>query len=548
MSRGPVARAILLLASCGACLTVRRAEPARSRDYRPGVDVEDYALALELPERGNAIRGDAVLTVRRTATRDTLVLDLVGLAVDSVLVDGRRASFGRPAGTIEIPLPPGSGGRFHVEVGYHGAVEDGLIIRTDADGRWTGFGDNWPNRARFWIPSDDDPSDKATVSWSVTAPPGRTVVANGALMERTTLPDGRVRTRWRESHPIAPYLMVIAAAPLVEYSLGETACGLALGGGCVPQTVYTAPEQRAMLPGPFAEAGEIVRYFASLVGPFPYEKLAHLQSATRFGGMENATAIFYADEAFRRGTMNEGLIAHETAHQWFGDAVTEREWAHLWLSEGFATYFAALFTEHAHGDSAFHDEMRRIRTEVLTDRDAVPRRAVIDTTERDLMALLNRNSYEKGGFILHMLRRQVGDSAFFAALRLYYGRHRDSTAVTGDLRAAMEHSSGQQLGWFFDQWLRRPGYVEADVTWSYDPSSHQVSLAVVQGSRYGAFRFPLTVAVREGNGVVRRETIVVAPERQTRVVLPDHFARPPQGLEADPDVDLLARIDVHSNR
>lgn len=536
-----------LLVLCGACAAAQPPVAAHG-PYRPGVDVENYALAVELPERGNVIHGDAVLTLRRTARVDTLVLDLVDLTVDSVLLDGRRTPFARPTGTIAVPLPTGTAGRFEVEVVYHGAVEDGLIIRTDPEGRWTGFGDNWPNRARYWFPGIDDPSDKATVSWTVTAPAERTVVANGVLLDRTTLPNGWTRTRWRESHPIATYLMVIAAAPLVEYSLGETACGLALGGGCVPQMVYTAPEQRGTLPGAFAEAPEIVRYFASLVGPFPYEKLAHLQSSTRFGGMENATAIFYADDAFRHGRMNESLIAHETAHQWFGDAVTEREWSHVWLSEGFATYFAALFVEHAHGESAFHESMRRIRSTVLDDRESVPTHPVIDTAQKNLLDLLDRNSYEKGGFVLHMLRRQVGDSAFFGALRAYYTAHRDGTALSDDLREAMERASGQQLEWFFDQWLRRPGFIEADVTWTYDPSSHQVSLDVAQGGRYGAFRFPLTVAVREGNGVVRRETVTVPAERQVHVVLPARFATTPQALEADPDVDLLARFDVHSNR
>jgi aminopeptidase N len=537
-----------MLVMGAACLRAQPAPAPRNRPYRPGVDVEDYTLSLELPEQGKEIRGDAVLTVRRTSSVDTLVLDLVQLTVDSVRLEGIRSSFTRVAGEIHIPWPQGGPSILHVDIAYHGGIEDGLIIRTDAQGRWTGFGDNWPNRARYWIPSVDDPSDKATVSWTVTAPAGRTVVANGVLVEHTTLPDGRARTRWRESHPIATYLMVIAAAPLVEYSLGETACGLALGGGCVPQTVYTAPEERSMLPGPFAEAPEIVRYFASLVGPFPYEKLAHLQSSTRFGGMENATAIFYADQAFKRGTMNEGLIAHETAHQWFGDAVTEREWPHLWLSEGFATYFAALFTEHAHGDSAFHAAMRRIRDAVLTDNDAVPGRPVIDTAQRNLMALLDRNSYEKGGFVLHMLRRQVGDSAFFSALRIYYTSHRDGTALTDDLRAAMDQASGQQLGWFFDQWLRRPGYPEVDVTWSYDPSSHQVSLEVAQGERFGAYRFPLTVAVQDISGAVRRVTVNVPAERESHFVLPDHFAAIPRALEADPDVELLARVDVHPQR
>ena len=532
-----------------------RRDAATAMPYRPGVDVLSYDLSLELPRAGNVIRGVATLAVRHTTGLDTLVLDLVRLTVDSVRSDGKRVAFTRTPNEIHIPFRPNGKFAVRIEVTYHGPVEDGLIVRTDSAGRWTGFGDNWPNRARYWIPSVDHPSDKSTVSWTVTAPAERTVVANGALVDRTTLPDGRVRTRWRESHPIAVYLMVIAAAPLVEYPLGNTACGFGAEGSergeraannCVRQFVYVAPEQRPTLPGAFSQAGEIVRYFASLVGNFPYEKLAHLQSSTRFGGMENATAIFYDDAAFRTGRMNEGLIAHETAHQWFGDAVTEREWPHLWLSEGFATYFAALWTEHAHGDSAFHAAMASIRSTVLADPVDVPTHPVIDTVPRELLSLLNRNSYEKGGFVLHMLRRQVGDSAFFGALRAYYASYRDGTVLTDDLRQEMERASGQSLGWFFDQWLRRPGYPELDVTWSSDPSSQQVTLDIVQGSRFGAYRFPLTVELRGANGATERATVLVPAEPRARIALP-RSARPltPTALVVDPNVELLARIDVH---
>src|ERR1019366_1007843 len=179
-------------------------------------------------------------------------------------------------------------------VEYGGEVKDGLIIGTDSAGRWIAFGDNWPNRARHWIPSIDHPRDKATVTWNVRAPSDRKVVANGTLLEETAFPPStdrggtsprpvpRTLTRWRESHPIPVYLMTIAAAPLVRYDLGNSACGLARDGGCVSQMVYTAPEQRPSMPGDFRYAGDIVDFFARLVTPFPYEKLAHLQSSTRF--------------------------------------------------------------------------------------------------------------------------------------------------------------------------------------------------------------------------------------------------------------------------
>jgi aminopeptidase N len=308
--------------------------------------------------------------------------------------------------------------------------------------------------------------------------------------------------------------------------------------------VYVAPEQRNTMPGAFARAGEIVQLFSRLVGPFPYEKLAHVQSATRFGGMENASEIFYADAAFRHGFMNDDLIAHETAHQWFGDAVTERQWAHVWLSEGFATYFAALWDRAARGDSAFRAQMAEIRETVLHDTMAVTKRPVIDTEETNYLALLNRNSYEKGGFVLHMLRLQVGENAFFDALRAYYAKHRHNTAVTSDLQVEMEAASKQKLGWFFDQWLRRPGYPVISSTWSYDAAAREVVIGVTQDGPYGAFDAPLTIAVVDSTGAAHRERLHLSPTagatQQVRVSL----AQSPASVVLDPDVELLAVLKV----
>ena len=522
------------------------AQAQESHPYRPGVDVLDYAITIDLPDTGSVIRGDAMLTVRRTARLDTLVLDLRRLRVTRVAVDDRTRRTRRTDSTIHIPLPRGDSGTYRVRVLYTGRVTDGLIVRRDSLRRWTYFGDNWPNRARFWIPSVDHPSDKATVTWTVRAARNRTVVANGRLQETRAIGTGRSRrtlTRYREAKPIPTYLMVVAAAPLVRHDLGDTACGLAEMQRCVRQSVYVAPERKAILPGNFARAGEMVRFFSSVVAPYPYEKLAHLQSATRFGGMENASAIFYADGLFRRGTgVGEGLIAHETAHQWFGNSATEREWPHLWLSEGFATYFAELWTERAHGDTAFRAAMARIRGVILADTTAVPKRPVIDTIETDLLGLLNRNSYQKGGWVLHMLRSELGDSAFFGGVRAYYAKHKHATALTADLQAALEASSGRKLDVFFDQWLRRPGYPEIDVTWATDSTSRTIGLTIAQGERFGAFEFPLRLALTDSAGTTRRVEFSVPAVPETKLQLP--ISDDVQKVEIDPDVQLLARVTV----
>ncbi len=216
------------------------AQQADPHTYRPGIDVLDYAFTVDLPDAGPVIAGRAVLTVRRYGPVDTLVLDLLEPHADSVWVNGRATAFRRDSATVRVPLPRRAGREdsLRVTVAYGGAVTDGLVVGQDAAGRWTYFGDNFPDRGRHWLPTVDHPSDKATVTWIVRAPTGRTVVANGLRTAQAPVPGtARTETRWRQDQPIATYLMVIAAAPLVEYSLGETACGFSAVAQCVPQSV-----------------------------------------------------------------------------------------------------------------------------------------------------------------------------------------------------------------------------------------------------------------------------------------------------------------------
>ncbi len=516
-----------------------------SRVYHAGIDVLNYELLIDLPDTGAVIEGRALLTVRRTAPVDTLRLDLLHLRVDSVMVAGRSVRFRRDSARIHIPLPAGADDDLHVAVRYGGRVRDGLIVRTDPAGRWTAFGDNWPNRGRNWIPSVDHPSDKATVTWIVVAPMDRRVVANGVLVEERTIgavaPGAKPRrlTHWRLDQPIPVYLMVLAAAPLSYHDLGATACGLADHDGCVPQAVYAAPESMDFLPGPFAHAGAITAFFADLIAPYPYPRLAHLQSSTRFGGMENATAIFYSDRAFRERSLRPGLVAHEIAHQWFGNAVTPRDWPHLWLSEGFASYLEALWVAHSSGDSAFRQMMADTRRRVIAS-PATVQRPIIDTLETDYLRLLNTNAYQKGAWVLHMLRAQLGDSSFFQGVRSYYSRHRHGTADSDDLRVAMEEVAGDSLGWFFDQWLRRPGYAELTFSWTWDPRARLLVLELAQGARFAPYRFPLTLEIRDSRGEMHRRRVEVAVHRtqQIPISLPRDFT--PQRIILDPDVELLA--------
>ncbi len=545
--------ALLLLTP--SLLRGQTATPSRTGSARPGIDVLHYEFRVDFPDAAfpDTIVFAATTTARRTSNASALSLDLVAsLRVDSTWLNGRRADFTRPGDSVRVGLPAGTNDTVRVTVFYRGLPTDGLITRRDsaAGGTrtgWTSFGDNFPNRARQWLATVDHPSDKALVDWIVRAPASHRVIANGARVEETpetgAASRGLVRTHWRTTRPLYTGIMVIGVAPFAVVELGETACGLAEHAGCVRQSVWTSPERRADMPGNFRRVGEIVAYYSRLIGPFPYEQLAHVASATRYGGMENAGAIFYAEKLFTPGSPNESLIAHETAHQWFGDAVTTREWPHVWLSEGFATYFAALWTEHAHGDSAFRDALVRMRGTVLS-AGITNQKAVVDTTLDDLDRILSSNVYQRAGFVLHMLRREIGDSAFFRGVRAYYAAHLHGNAMTADVQRAFEGSAGRSLDWFFTQWFTRTGVVEATMRWRWNKTTKQLELGVAQNIGAPPYRFRVAVDVVPTRGASKRVWVTIPPQQTSTVRVPLSLTTAPRSVRIDVDVGVLGRLTL----
>jgi aminopeptidase N len=285
----------------------------------------------------------------------------------------------------------------------------------------------------------------------------------------------------------------------------------------------------------------MVRHYTELFAPFPYHKLAHVQSATRFGGMENVGAIFYSEAAIANGTLGEVTVAHEVVHQWFGDAVTERTWNHLWLSEGFATYFGMQYFEAAEGAARFRELLTESAQGYLGSD--VTDLAMVDTVavpQNDLFALLNPNSYNKGGQVLHMLRGLLGDAAFFDGLRRYYTRHRHGTALTDDLRRALEEASGLDLAWFFDQWAYSPGHPVFRVSWNWDAAAREavVTLEQVQKASWPTFRASVEIAFDSPGGEQRRRGEVRERSTVLRFALPEA----PTAVRLDPDGWLLKEI------
>ncbi len=512
-----------------------------------GIDVKIYHLFITIPDSGSAIRGQTWVTFERRVPGDSvLTLDFVGMNVDSVVVlygqdqvlDSREFTYdGR---VLRIPLPAGPP-VLRVAIWYHGSPQDGLIIGPNAHGRRVAFADNWPERARFWVPTVDQPSDKARTFVVIEAPGGWRVVANGAP---SRLPTGD--RLWQEMHPIPVYTMVIGAG---EFTVSKHRPVIS-GRDTIPIQVWTYSEDSAFADSvPFRRATEIVEVMQRLIGPFPYEKLAHVQSSTKFGGMENSSAIFYAEKPYVERRMGEGVVRHETAHQWFGDAVTERDWPDVWLSEGFATYFDGVIAAALDGDTALARHMRSSAEEYFASR--VTDRPIVDSANAaDPIKLLNANSYPKGAWVLHMLRGTIGDSAFFRGLRTYYRTYRDSNATSEDLQRVMEKEARTDLGWFFHQWLHQPGYPQLDVSWQYDAGARKVMVGIIQRQKpeWGLFRLPVvTLEFRANNGaVVRRDVAVSSERRETSVRIDVPFA--PAEVRVDPDGKLLLKVTASSRR
>src|SRR2546427_9923820 len=216
-----------------------------------------------------------------------------------------------------------------------------------------------------------------------------------------------------------------------------------------PLSYYVPQKDAAYAAKGFAAAAPALAFFSTTVAPYPYEKLALIVGATRFGGMENSSAIVFTNTLFDlRGNEKmsarfgiperiESVVAHEIAHQWFGDSVTESTWADLWLSEGFATYFAGLFIQKHDGEDAFREYLRNAAQRYFNFEKRA-QSPIHDTETTNLMSLLNPNNYEKGAWVLHMLRSQLGDEAFFKGVREYYNSHKEGNATTEDLRTALE--------------------------------------------------------------------------------------------------------------
>jgi len=508
--------------------------PARAQLYNPVIDVQHYTFSLRLNDADNHIKGEAAITLLFKKDAATFALDLVkknssgkGMTVHSVTEDGKAVPFTQDSDQLILHTSGRQGQQLTYTILYEGVPADGLIIGTNKFQSRGFFGDNWPNRAHNWLPCVDHPSDKATVEFVITAPDHYQVVANGSKVEEQSLPDHYKLTHWKESAPLAPKVMVIGVADFAIDHPGDVAG--------IPIFNYVFPENKDQGFHSYAIAQQILPFYIGKIGPYPFEKEGNVQSKTRFGGLENASAIFYFENSVTSPGV-ESLMAHEIAHQWFGDAATETEWRHLWLSEGFATYMTHCYLENKYGLDTLQKGMAKDRAKVIAfeKKRWTP---IVDTAVKgEYMQLLNPNSYEKGSWVLHMLRRQLGDTLFWKGISTYYATYRNRNASSSDFEKVMEATSGQDLHSFFHQWLNQAGHPHVAITWKYDGDRKEIVLDFVQTGGASKFEFPLEYTV---DGTLHT---VKLREGSTRVQLP--VSEKPSNVVVDPKVNVLATLEV----
>jgi aminopeptidase N len=508
--------------------------------------IERLEADIELQVAQRSISAIATLRVRRVDNDATaLRLDATDFEIAHVSVEGSAAEFTYDGRALSIPVPPLSA--FQVEIRYTATPQRGLyfvaqrpsLTAPDPDALATEVwsqGQDEDNRC--WLPLADHPGERLTTVLRVTAPKDWFVLSNGVLQERTTTEEA-ARFVWAQEEPHAPYLITLACGRFDEAhtKLGELLIDyyVPVGrGGEIERSLGKTPRMIAL--------------FEKKLGTrFPWAKYAQVVVHDFiFGGMENTSATTLYDRVLldERAAIDvdmESLVAHELAHQWFGDFVTCRDWSHAWLNEGFATYLEHIWREHEDGRDAYLYGLEQdLDTYLDEDRDRY-RRAIVTNVWAQPIDIFDRHLYQKGGLVLHALRRHLGDAGFFGGLAHYLKTMGGRSAETRDLMRALEDATGKSLEQFFDQYVLRAGFPTLEVSSEYDASVLRITVAQTQSKADGTGAFtcslPIRIVTAEGEQTL---TLALSKSRESFAI---PLAKAPRMILVDPESDLHGTID-----
>jgi aminopeptidase N len=524
------ARHLVLIAglvACGGDPPETPPDPGRWRGY-PECDVLAYEIELVLDPRRAEVAGQVTYRLRA-------VEELAAVRLDAAtspgwtprFFQGRELAVRRAEGHLEVALEErvSAGAELSLRAELSGQPPDGLYFGRTRAGRPVAFTDHYAVRARGWLPCEDHPGDRALFRLRLAVPEEDQVVCTGAMQRVASapwIPPGHTGWSAESALELPTYLVAFCVGPYARVEEGGDP-------RLVPHYVYAEDVEAARAALRFH--GEWLREMERRIGPYPFEKYCVVQVPTRWGGMENAGNTWVREDLFDGpggGSRATGTLAHELAHQWFGDGVGCAEWSETWLSEGFASYFGPLL-EACTGGRPELETLAEQRARWLEAPEG-KERPVRWTGYDDPNTALSANVYSKGAWVLHMLEVELGDEAFFAGLRRYYREQVGRAATSDDLRAALEAESGRELAGFFRQWLDRPGCPELAFTWS----AGGVVVEQLQGE---PFEFPLRLAWRDAAGA-RREDVFRIRAARTELALE---GAPISPGEVDPRVELLYR-------
>lgn len=451
------------------------------------IDIKHYSFEINLSDSADVIYGKAQITVLfKKAGMQNFRLDFInktadrqgkGMVVDAIKVDNVPSGYTHQNDELIISLPSPSAANSQIifTISYHGIPFDGLIIGPTKFGDRSFFCENWPNKARQWLPTLDHPSEKATSEFIVKAPAHYKVISNGLLLEESDMGNNTRLTHWKQSVPVSCWLFVLGVADFAVKYVDE------FNGKSIQSWVYAKNREAGFYD--FNEpTKKVLEFYSSYVGPFAYEKLANIQSVNSGGGMETSSAIFYGENLItgKREERMRDVVIHEIAHQWFGNAVTETTWDDAWLSEGFATFFTLLFIENEYGKEAYTKGIIKAKKSVFDMALKMPGFSIVSPRSAEKEPVTSGITYQKGAWVLHMLRNLVGDANFKKGIRSYYAKFYNANATTDDFRIAMEKASGKDLKSFFKQWLYQPINPAINGTWQYDAVHKKLTIQLTQ--------------------------------------------------------------------